>query len=133
MQITPDPITVCDLDGHTADDPEAVAFETYRFWHEGRELELDVCLGHNTGVMRAIAAVNDLANRARAVAVQHRRGGGPARALNPARSTGRSNAATRRRSAALREWAQGQGIELSPKGRIPASVNRAYDEAMAGG
>jgi len=40
-------------------------------------------------------------------------------------------AASRRRSREIRAWASAQGIELSGRGRIPASVAAGYDAAAA--
>jgi hypothetical protein len=37
----------------------------------------------------------------------------------------------RHRSSAVREWAKQQGIEVSERGRIPASVVAQYEEAHA--
>lgn len=132
MQITPDPITVCDLDGH---DPEGLAIKTYTFWLDGQRYELDVCADHVERVQQAIDHMAALATFGRRLdaKVVRGRGAGKARPLNPARSAGRSNAATRRQSALVREWAEANGFELPGRGRIPSQVKRAYDEAMAGG
>jgi hypothetical protein len=40
--------------------------------------------------------------------------------------------ASRRRSQDIRAWAREQGIELSERGRIPASVAARYDAARRG-
>ncbi len=43
----------------------------------------------------------------------------------------RRSAATRRASAELRAWARQQGIEISARGRIPASITKQYQAATA--
>ncbi|WP_315769500.1 histone-like nucleoid-structuring protein Lsr2 [Rhodococcoides kroppenstedtii] len=62
------------------------------------------------------------------------------RVSSPARSTARRRTTTestgrRRRSPesarALRDWAAGAGYTLSPRGRIPAEVQQAYEAAHA--
>ena len=50
------------------------------------------------------------------------------------RSTSAARPATRRRrgdsdAQAIREWAKGQGLEVSERGRISAEVREAYDKA----
>ena len=45
--------------------------------------------------------------------------------------TGRS-AATRRVSAEVRAWATEHGLQISERGRLPASIIQQYEAAMAG-
>jgi len=56
--------------------------------------------------------------------VDHARPAGPRHRRRPVRS-----AASRQRSADIRAWANQQGIELSGRGRIPASVIEQYQAA----
>lgn len=55
-------------------------------------------------------------------------------ALDPFISKAQPNErrATEERSRIIREWAEQNGHELSPTGRIPVSVLRAYEEAQGG-
>lgn len=53
-----------------------------------------------------------------------------ARRTTRGRRPGRSQR-DRHRSSAVREWAKQQGIEVSERGRIPASVVSQYEEAHA--
>jgi Lsr2 len=93
-----------DLDGGPAD-------ETVRFGFDGTRYEID------------LSAKNARAFRTKlAPFVEHART--PAR--GPARRPGRT-AADRQRSADVRAWATRQGIAVSGRGRIPASVLDQYD------
>ena len=40
------------------------------------------------------------------------------------------NTTYRQRNQAIREWARGQGLEVSERGRIPADVVEAYENAQ---
>ncbi len=42
---------------------------------------------------------------------------------------GRRAPVDREQSKAIREWARGQGLEVSDRGRIPTSVTEAYQQA----
>ena len=53
-----------------------------------------------------------------------------ARRTTGGRRSGRSHR-DRHRSPAVREWAKQQGIEVSERGRIPASVVSQYEQAHA--
>jgi nucleoid-associated protein Lsr2 len=92
-----------DLDGGPAD-------ETIRFGLEGAEYEIDLS-GKNARAFR----------KQLAPFVEHARKAG--RGL--ARHAGRT-AATRQRSGDIRAWAKDQGIAVSDRGRIPASVLERY-------
>jgi hypothetical protein len=94
-----------DLDGGRAD-------ETLRFGIDGREYEIDLNKKNASRLRKEIAPFIDHARRA---------GRGPRRAVR--------TAASRRRSHDIRLWAKKQGIELSERGRIPASVVEQYEAA----
>lgn len=47
------------------------------------------------------------------------------------RQSGASAAAKREQSRAIREWARANGIEVSDRGKIAASVIEAYEQAQA--
>lgn len=85
------------------------ATETLQFSMGGRDYEIDL------NVKNASRFRNQLKPF-----IDHARPAGAAK-RRPTRS-----AASRQRSAAVRAWAKQQGIELSDRGRIPASVVEQY-------
>ncbi|QWW19784.1 Lsr2 family protein [Schaalia sp. 19OD2882] len=44
---------------------------------------------------------------------------------------GRKSAGTGGRTAQIREWARGQGLKVSDRGRIPAEIVEAFEKANA--
>jgi hypothetical protein len=92
-----------DLDGGPAD-------QTMRFGLDGAEYEIDLGTG-NTAAFRAQLA--PFTGRAR------KAGWGP-------RSRPGRSASGRERSGVIRAWARDQGIAVSDRGRIPASVIEQY-------
>src|SRR5258708_19421088 len=92
-----------DLDGSPAE-------ETLRFGSRGAEYEIDLNSRNAARLRSQLAPVIEHARKA---------GKMPRRAVR--------TAASRRRSREIRAWAQAQGIELSGRGRIPASVAAQYD------
>ena len=56
--------------------------------------------------------------------LEHARKAGPGQPRRPART-----ASSRQRSGDIRAWAKDQGIEVSERGRIPASVVEQYHAA----
>lgn len=97
-----------DLDGSAAQ-------ETVRFGLGAAEYEIDLS-AVNAGRLRAQLAPF----------VEHARKLGRGQAPRPGRSP-----AARRDSAAIRAWAKAHGIEISERGRIPASVIEQYQAAIA--
>ncbi|HYA53962.1 MAG TPA: Lsr2 family protein [Streptosporangiaceae bacterium] len=98
-----------DLDGGPAD-------ETVRFGLGGTEYEIDLSTKNANAFRRQLAPFIEHARRA---------GRGPRR--RPGRT-----ASSRERSADIRAWAKDQGITVSDRGRIPASVAEQYDAATQG-
>jgi hypothetical protein len=98
-----------DLDGGPAD-------ETLRFGLGGLEYEIDLSKANARRFRRQIAPYIEHARKARRG--QRRR---PARA-----------ASSRERSGDIRAWAKDQGIAVSERGRIPASVVQQYEAATTG-
>jgi hypothetical protein len=94
-----------DLDGGPAD-------ETLRFGLDGSQYEIDLNSKNAAALHRLLAPF----------VARARKAGSSAR--RPART-----AASRRRSHDIRMWAKAQGIELSERGRIPASVIDKYEAA----
>src|SRR5258705_5361403 len=92
-----------DLDGSPAE-------ETLRFGISGAEYEIDLNSRNAARLRSQLAPFIEHARKA---------GKMPRRAVR--------TAASRRRSRDIRAWAKAQGIELSGRGRIPASVAAQYD------
>jgi hypothetical protein len=95
-----------DLDGGPAD-------ETVRFGLDGVEYEIDLSKQHARTFRRELASF--LVHARRAERERRRR---------PARSP-----SGRRRSGDIRAWAKDAGIQVSDRGRIPASVVAQYQAA----
>jgi nucleoid-associated protein Lsr2 len=95
-----------DLDGGPAD-------ETVRFGLGGTEYEIDLSKKNAAAFRRKIAPFIEHARKA---------GRGPRR--RPGRTT-----SSRERSGDIRAWAKDQGIAVSDRGRIPASVVAQYEAA----
>ena len=98
-----------DLDGGPAD-------ETVRFGLGGTEYEIDLSKKNATAFRRKIAPF-----------VEHARKAGRGQRRRPGRT-----ASSWERSADIRAWAKDQGITVSDRGRIPASVAEQYDAATQG-
>ena len=98
-----------DLDGRPAD-------ETVRFGVDGAEYEIDLSKKNAAALRRTLAPFIDHARRA---------GRGQRRRL------GRTPA-SRERSGDIRAWAKVQGMAVSARGRIPASVVEQYQAATKG-
>ena len=96
-----------DLDGGPAD-------ETVRFGLGGTGYQIDLSKKNAAAFRRKIAPFIEHARRA---------GRGPRR--RPGRT-----ASSRERSADIRAWAKDQGITVSDRGRISASVAEQYDAAQ---
>ena len=96
-----------DLDGGPAD-------ETVRFGIGGAEYEIDLSKKNARALRRRLAPFMDHARKA---------------GRGPRRRTGRT-AASRERSADIRAWAKTNGITVSDRGRIPASVAEQYEASQ---
>jgi hypothetical protein len=98
---------VCDLH-----DNDTAGEETVTFGLDGASYEIDLCATHARTLREAFAPFV-----------------GPARRVTGGRGRragrGRSGAG-RDGSAEIRAWARGQGIEVSERGRIPASLAEQY-------
>jgi Lsr2 len=95
-----------DLDGGPAD-------ETVRFGVDGSDYEIDLNKQNAAAFRRSVAPFVDHARRA-----------GRAQRRQAVRS-----AASRERGSEIRAWARDQGIAVSGRGRIPASVVEQYQAA----
>jgi hypothetical protein len=103
---------VDDLDGTTADD-----VTTVQFGLDGVEYEIDLT---ETNAERLRKTVEDYVNSGR------RTGGRVKRGTRPAQQATRNGEAGQ-----IREWAQANGFELAPRGRIPGHVMESYRDAQA--
>ena len=95
-----------DLDGGPAD-------ETLRFGLGSTEYEIDLSKKNASMFRRQIAPY-----------IEHARKAGRGQRHRPART-----ASGRERSGDIRAWAKDQGIPVSERGRIPASVVQQYEAA----
>jgi hypothetical protein len=98
-----------DLDGGPAD-------ETLRFGLDGSDYEIDLSTRNASTFRGEIAPY-----------IEHARRAGSGQRRRPART-----ASSRERSGDIRAWAKDQGIAVSERGRIPASIVERYEAAMAG-
>ena len=98
-----------DLDGGPAD-------ETLRFGLGGAEYEIDLSKKNASAFRRQIAPY-----------IEHARKAGRGQRPQSART-----ASSRERSGDIRAWAKDQGIPVSERGRIPASVVAQYEAATTG-
>ena len=106
---------VDDLDGAEAD-------ENVEFGIDGVSYEIDLTDTHAKALRDAFADYVACAPR-----TGGRRGTGRATRLAGASVAGSvSTTATREQNQAVREWARTQGMEVSDRGRIPASVTEAF-------
>jgi hypothetical protein len=97
-----------DLDGGPAD-------ATVRFGLDGTDYEIDLRTTNASKFRRQIAPC-----------LGHARKAGPGQRRRPARTP-----SGRERSGDIRAWAKDQGIAVSERGRIPASVAGQYEAATA--
>jgi hypothetical protein len=98
-----------DLDGGPAD-------ETVRFGLGGAEYEIDLSTKNATAFRRQLAPF-----------IEHARKAGRGQRRRPGRTV-----SSRERSADIRAWAKDQGITVSDRGRISASVAEQYEAATEG-
>src|SRR5437773_5213863 len=98
-----------DLDG-------GPAYETVRFWLGGTDDEIALSTKNANAVRRQLAPFIEHARRA---------------GRGQRRRSGRT-VSNRERSADIRAWAKDQGITVSERGRIPASVAEQYEAATQG-
>ena len=89
------------------------AAETIAFRVDGSSYEIDLSKKNASKMRRDFGRYIEYARRVRG----GRRSGGPRR--------------DRDRSSVVREWAKQQGIQVSERGRIPASVVSQYEKAHA--
>jgi hypothetical protein len=97
------------------------AVETVIFGFKGTEYEIDLNQKNVDGLEKAFAK---WVGAGRAVSASPK----PA-AARGARKRGGRKASANKDAAAIREWAKSNGLEVSARGRIPASLQQAFDAA----
>jgi hypothetical protein len=104
-----------DLDGTEAQ-------ETVSFSLDGTSYEIDLSKSNASGLRDALAKYVGAARKAGRAATGRQSGG---------RSRGSGSAAIDRdQAAAIRAWAKKQGLKVSDRGRIPASIIEQYNSAV---
>lgn len=98
-----------DLDGGPAE-------ETLRFGIGGAQYEIDLSKKNAKAFRQELAPF-----------IEHARRAGRGQRQRPVRT-----AASRERSGDIRAWAKDNGIAVSARGRIPASVIEQYEAATSG-
>ena len=111
-------LLTCDLD---EDDVEAV--ETVRFGNDGNTYEIEMCQQHleeyHNWMEEYVAVARRVgSSRGRAAA-----GSVAPKARRAPSSRGKEDLG------AVREWARGNGFQVSARGRIPANVREAFQAA----
>jgi uncharacterized protein YjbI with pentapeptide repeats len=112
VKLVPQPSTVkvvCDLP-HAS---EVQATETVRFRFEGHEYVIDLCAMHAKEIRQNLGPYIEMARRASASGRRRRTRAG----------------AKRQRSEAIRAWAAREGLKVSQRGKIPATIVDEYEAA----
>ena len=121
-------LVVCDLH-----DDDTTTGETLSFGLDGGSYEIDVCDDHAAEIRDSFARFVGLARRADGTAATGGRrtaGRSAPRSTGGGSSTGApSGGPDRERVQQIREWARANGHTVSERGRLSASVQKAYDEA----
>lgn len=102
-----------DLDNSPLTDDEV---NTIRFSVDGNHYVLDLSEENAAAFRSALEPWTEVARTAPAA--------------TPQRSTNRQSSSAKR-SRAIREWARAEGIDVSDRGKIPARIVDAYNEAQA--
>jgi hypothetical protein len=107
-------VLVSDLDGGPAD-------ETVQFGLDGTGFEIDLSTGDAAALREAFAQYVKAARKVTAAASGR----------GKARSVAVSGSSRREDSRKIREWARGNGYNVSERGRISAEIADAYQKAVA--
>lgn len=114
-------LLTCDLHGD-----DTTGDTTLDFALDGTSYEIDLCNAHAQALRDSFAEYVGAARRA---------GSGGAGRSGGGRRSGRARSAGgpggRRRTAEIREWARSNGLTVSERGRIPATVMEKYEAANA--
>lgn len=109
-----------DLDGSEAD-------QTVRFGWDGFQYELDLTDKHADEMMAALEVYIQAARRVGRTN-NKTRVTAPKAFVEPPRVPAKRDPAQLK---AIRDWAVNKGFQVSPRGRIPADIERAFQEAHA--
>jgi nucleoid-associated protein Lsr2 len=112
---------VDDLTGEAAEN-----ISTVEFTLDGRTYELDLTEENNTKLHDALS---QYVNAGRKIGGRRRSGAHPGRAI---KSTGRTAGYNREALKSIRAWAKTNGYNVSDRGRLPAEVVQAWENAQAG-
>jgi hypothetical protein len=108
---------VDDLDGTASEDISTVSFSL-----DGADYEIDLNDTNAENLRDALAEFVEAARRT---------GGRVKRNAGSTKTTRSRPAASREQTRAVREWARENGFELADRGRIPANVIEAFEEAQS--
>ena len=106
-----------DIDGTPAD-------ETVKFALDGTFYEIDLNATHSEALRKIVAKYIVAGRRASGGVVTGIR----SRHHNGTAGAPRASSSSRAHSQAIREWARGAGIDISGRGRIPASVIEQFEK-----
>jgi hypothetical protein len=104
-----------DLDGSTSSDIETVQFSL-----DGVAYEIDLNGSNSAKLRDGLAAF---------VASGRRTGGRGSKKLRGVKAPSSGGGHSKEQSRAIREWARSNGHDLADRGRIPAGVVAAFEEA----
>jgi hypothetical protein len=102
-----------DLDGSTSD-----SIETITFGLDGVSYEIDLAEKNATILRERLA---EFIPSSRRIGGRQKRGAAVKAASSPERS--------REQTQAIREWARANGHEVNERGRIPATITEAFEQA----
>jgi len=108
---------VDDLDGTASEGISTVSFSL-----DGADYEIDLNNANAESLRETLAEF---------IAAARRTGGRVRRNAGSTKVARSRPAASREQTRAIREWARENGFELADRGRIPANVIEAFDEAQS--
>ena len=108
---------VDDIDGSEAE-------RTFTFAVDGSHYEIDLSSQNIKEFHEAIAGFVESARKVKA--------SGLGRGVRKTRSSTSGSGRSREQIQAVREWARQQGHRINDRGRIPASIQQAFDQAHQG-
>jgi hypothetical protein len=100
---------------------DETAVETIQFGLDGVQYEIDLSEEHAFALRNDIGQWSDYARR-----IGGRR---KHKAKDKAQTNGHKASASPSSAAEIRAWAQSQGVEVPPRGRVPADVRAAFEQA----
>ncbi|GAA2268464.1 Lsr2 family protein [Glycomyces scopariae] len=110
-------ILIDDIDGSTAE-------ETVKFAIDGQAYEIDLSASHAKELRDALEKFQEAGTRLGRYSLGAPRGPVRGAAVAPRRQS-----VDREQNKAIREWAERNGKNVSPRGRIPAAIVEEYNAA----